>query len=888
ELTDPLGLLHLVADHLPAPIAYVDRDLVYKFVNRTLCEWYNLPATHIVGKRAEDLLPQATIEKVRPHWDTALSGRIAQFEAAILYPDGYTRPVVINYVPQILADGSIPGFFVLSVDITLLKNAESRAAETSRLLQSVMDTVPHAIFVKDEEGRYTMVNRAFCEFHGLPPQDILGRTIHEFGEQTHFEKNALITLDEALWRTGTPAENPELTLTNHKGGEEIHNVFKLPLRNEQGELVGLVGLSEDITSRVRAERDLRKSEERTRAILSALPDMMFVVNREGLIEDFHTQDLQALFMPPEHFLGKPVHAVLPSPVGESIWRLLQEAMTQGSLKTLEYALPLPSGVCEYEARMVALNDSKAITLVRDITQQKQAGRALRDSEQRLTQILDAIPAALFLKDVQGRYRYVNRKFTELWGFTLAEVEGKTSDVLFPDQQWEAFIDLDEQVRMTGRIIEQELRVSTLDGAVRDMINTKFPLYDSENRLRGIGVIITDISKLRLTETQLRQAQKMEAIGQLAGGIAHDFNNLLQVILGYTLLLRARTDLPKESMDPLSAIQTASSRAAELTQQLLGYSRQQTLRRRVVDLNDLIAQQMRMVQRVIGESIELTFRPQARKAIVNVDSGAIEQVLLNLCLNARDAMPKGGSLILKTGTLLADARFCNANSWARSGEYVTITVQDTGVGIPKEHLERIFEPFFTTKEIGKGSGLGLSMTYGLLQQHDGYITAHSEHGVGATFVVYLPQSKEIPLVGLEAPVAPKPQGRGTLLVAEDDPRVLMLVQTILKQAGYEVLSVSNGEEAVSLLQRSGHSIDLALLDVVMPKLGGREVFKHIQTHHPGLPVVFSTGYSADMLDAEFLKQHEVTIIHKPYDPASLLQVVQKSIASRTTGSGPKPD
>jgi len=402
----------------------------------------------------------------------------------------------------------------------------------------------------------------------------------------------------------------------------------------------------------------------------------------------------------------------------------------------------------------------------------------------------------------------------------------------------------------------------------------FVPHELRELLSSFNRMVEEISAKVELEERLRESQKMEAVGQLAGGLAHDFNNLLNVIYGYTKLILADKELPQKTVTQLTHVQHAAERAAGLTRQLLAFSRREKLRPRYIDVNELITNQMQMVRRIIGETIELEVRPQASRAVVYGDAGALEQVLLNLSLNARDAMPRGGRLVIETLNVIADRGFYEQHSWAKQGQYVIISVRDTGAGMAAEVLEHVFEPFFTTKEVGKGSGLGLSMAYGIVQQHDGVIEAESVPGAGSTFRVYLPSFTKEPDIEPQTEGATVTGGGETILVAEDQEEVLTLLGDLLESMGYSVLKASNGAEALQVLASCGEDIDLAILDMVMPKMGGRELYEKIMEIKPSLPVLFSTGYAAETIDADFLAKSKIGLIEKPYAPDDLYRMLRE--------------
>lgn len=390
--------------------------------------------------------------------------------------------------------------------------------------------------------------------------------------------------------------------------------------------------------------------------------------------------------------------------------------------------------------------------------------------------------------------------------------------------------------------------------------------------------VADFTQIRQLETQLTQAQKMEAIGQLAGGVAHDFNNMLQAINGFAELAKGDLDASHPAVISINEIVQAGARAAKLVSQLLAFSRRQVLEPASLDMNLVVGNMVGMLERVIGEHVRLDFVPGYQLGTVRADRTMMEQVVLNLSVNARDAMPAGGSLTLELENVCVDGEFCRRNLWARPGRYVLLSVTDTGCGMDVETLDHVFEPFFTTKGPGKGTGLGLSMVYGIVRQHEGMIRVYSEVGKGTTFKVYLPiVERPVERVGNKIEGTPV-GGTETILVAEDDPSLRELARQTLERAGYKVLLAADGAEAVALFTLNAGEVKLLLLDVVMPRVGGREAFEQIRAVSPSVPALFASGYSENAIHTNFILKEGTKLIRKPYGTNDLLRSVRDVLDS----------
>ncbi|HEY4002370.1 MAG TPA: ATP-binding protein [Candidatus Xenobia bacterium] len=505
--------------------------------------------------------------------------------------------------------------------------------------------------------------------------------------------------------------------------------------------------------------------------------------------------------------------------------------------------------------------------------------ALCESEERFRLIAENIDDVFWLSDGDlGRMYYVSPAYEKLWGRTCQSLYDD------PPSFMEAIVPADRAaVRAnirTGQRFDLEYRIERPDGSMRWIQDRGFPVHDAYGNLVRYCGVAKDISsvkqatdeKERLSE-QLRQAQKMEAIGSLAGGIAHDFNNLLTVINGYsTILLNAMAE-DDECRADIAEIANAGQRAAALTSQLLAFSRKQLLQPRVLQLNEIIDGVARILRRLIGEDIRLVVDGQAGLGLIRADPTQIEQIVLNLAVNARDAMPTGGCLTLKTTTVKGGV------GEVPPGHYALLTVSDTGTGISPEIQGRIFEPFFSTKGPSRGTGLGLSTVYGIVQQSRGFITVESVPSEGATFRIYLPQVRDEPQEVDKSVAFPVTAGSGeTVLLVEDDTPIRILEARILRRGGYRVLEAGGGEEALRLLEQHGANIGLLVTDMVMPGLSGRGLAKLAQDKRPGLEVLFLTGYTDDIAVHYGALDASLTVLQKPFMPLALLSTVREVLGS----------
>jgi len=509
-------------------------------------------------------------------------------------------------------------------------------------------------------------------------------------------------------------------------------------------------------------------------------------------------------------------------------------------------------------------------------ERERSEQALRLSEEQFSKAFRCSPVPMSISSIaDGRYMDVNDAYANMLGFSREEMLGRTSVALG------IWADLDERLRAMQALREKktvrdwELELRSKDGDVRHVLaSAETVVVNNEDCLIAI---LNDVTGSRQLEAQLRQSQKMEAVGQLAAGIAHDFNNMLTVIIGHTSLLQAQNDDP-EQLNSLAEVADTANRAASLTQQLLTFSRRQPLQPKSVDVNEIIVGTSRMLQRILGEQITLRFQCPASLPGIYADRGMIEQIIMNLAVNARDAMPKGGELKFRNSFRHVDESYVRRIPEARVGAFVCMTISDTGCGMNADTLSRVFEPFFTTKDVGKGTGLGLATVYGIVKQHNGWIEVSSQPGQGTTFDVYLPVENQTVKGNNEPALETATRGGNeTILLVEDESGVRDLARDVLCRYGYEVLSAANGSEAIELWQMHGTRIDLLLTDMVMPEgVNGRDLASRLRAEHPKLKVIYTSGYNVAVPGSEGPLRDGLNFLPKPYPARKLATAVRNCL------------
>jgi PAS domain S-box-containing protein len=513
-----------------------------------------------------------------------------------------------------------------------------------------------------------------------------------------------------------------------------------------------------------------------------------------------------------------------------------------------------------------------------ITERKEAEERMRASEERYRQMFENDITGDFISTPDGKLLTCNGAFARIFGFeSVEEALSVSTRELYPDPAVRA--ELLAELMAKKALSHQELELRRRDGKPVHVIENIIASYDAEGRITQINGYLFDNTERKNLEEQLRQAQKMEAIGRLAGGISHDFNNLLTVIIGYSEVVLGQVGENHAAAAPIAEIRQAASRAASLTRQLLAFSRKQVLTPRATDLNAIVIEMKRLLQRLIGEDIKLETVLDENLSHVRVDPGQIEQVIMNLVVNSRDAMPRGGRLLIETANVELDESGVHGRLEMKAGSYVLLAVTDTGTGMDAATVARVFEPFFTTKGSGQGTGLGLATVYGIVKQSDGHIFCYSEPDHGTVFKIYLPSmgpDRERPAVGRKDHALRG--GTECVLLVEDDLAVRKLARVVLADQGYQVLEAASGQAALFLCQNHPGTVDLLVTDVIMPQVTGPELFEKLRSQRPALAVLYMSGYTNDAITRHGPLEEGINFVQKPFTPSGLARKVREALDS----------
>jgi PAS domain S-box-containing protein len=750
--------------------------------------------------------------------------------------------------------------------------------------EKIILSMPEAVAVVDDRYRVTWVNLAMESLLGLPRDEIIGKPCHSLLHKTKEP------VPDCLVRRAGNSRVRESMEFEIPGEHRWVKVTVDPMIDDGGRIVGAIHYVSDVSSLKKAEKTASIQSERLYSLMNNVPGIVYRGLPDWSLVFIGAEVKRVTGYAPEEILSGAVKwrdLIHPDDLGYVKEAFRESVRERRGVLRVEYRVRRSDGGILWLADRRQLiydaegNFSYVDGLLLEVTDRKEYEEALRATNEKLQVLIEASPLAIGALDPAGNVLMWNAAAERMTGWSEQEAMGRRLPIV-PDDKVGEFQALLARA-MRGELLSGvEVLRRKKDGSPIDISIWTSPTRDQRGGVTGVMAILADITErkrmeeaLHKSEEQLRQSQKLEAIGRLAGGIAHDFNNLLTAIRGYSDLLLHRIDACSPFRRDVEEIQKAGERATSLTRQLLAFSRKQVLQPKVLDLNAVVGNMDSMLRRLIGEDLDLVTVLKPGLWNVRVDPGQVEQVIMNIVVNARDAMPAGGKVTIETGNVMLDNQYIRRHEVVKPGAYVLLAISDTGTGMDEETKNRLFEPFYTTKEKGKGTGLGLSTVYGIIKQSGGYIWVYSEIGKGASFKVYLPRYGGPPgEARAEVPPVSLTHGRETVLVVEDEAMVRALVRNILEGNGYTVVEAVDGEDAISIGGRHADPIHLILTDVVMPKMCGREAAESLALRLPGVKVLYMSGYTDEAIVRHGVLETGIPFIEKPFTPESLLRKVRQ--------------
>ncbi len=856
------------------PAVILDTEHTILKTNQAASEVAQKPRNNLIGKKCYEVFhytnnPPAgcPLNKIKE------SG---QLESEDMEMEAAGRTFLVSCTHIFSKEKKLDKIIHIATDITERKEMEQALKESEERFKNLFGNLTIGLYQTRPDGKILMANPALVKMLGFSSfEELAERNLEESGYEPEYPRE---TFKEKILKDGEIV-GLESAWKRKDGSTLFVRESARIVKDANDNVLYYEGTVEDITKRKLAEEALRENERFLNAIFQSIQDGISVLDT-GLTIKYVNQTMDKWYAINKPLTGKKCFQVYhnrerPCDPCPTI-RCIKSRKTERNIVS-----GLPGSAVEWiELFSYPINDEKSqvtgvVEFVRNITEQKQAEEALRDSEAKYRQLIEQSEDAIYLL-YKNRFEIVNKKFCSMFKTTPAEVADPNFNFMdFVADESKALIQERQKKQAQGKELEPtyEFTAITSDGQeINVEASVAYIFYKEGQAVQGI---LRDVTERKLLEEQLRQSQKMQAIGQLAGGIAHDFNNLLTVINGHSEMLLANMDRTDPLFEKITQIKRAGQRAASLTGQLLAFSRKQILQPEIINLNDLIARMEKLLRRLIGEDIELETFYQDEVANVEADPGQIEQIIMNLAVNARDAMPYGGCLTLETQNVYLDENYVKKHEGAQTGYHVLLSITDNGVGMDCEIQERIFDPFFTTKSTGEGTGLGLSTVYGIVKQSGGDIRVYSEPDKGTSFKIYLPATeKPKEISGEKKEYHEKLVGDETILVAEDEEAVLDLVEMSLKELGYKIITARDGVQAIEKAKEYGEKIHLLLSDVVMPNMSGKELSEKIRHFHPEAAVCFMSGYTDNAMVHHGILDANINFIQKPFAPKKLAKLIRK--------------
>jgi len=890
---------------------YLENDLNgnVTFANDMACCLMGFENNQLIGKNYRDYLTPDVADHMRGIFQEIYKTGRPQLlvDYDLVHQNGAVKTYQMNAALMHDHTGKPCGFRILTRDVTLHKQTREALRKSEEKYRNILENMLETYLETDIKGNFVFFNNSLCRVLGYSREELQGASYKSICPPDGPEK--FYNDFHEIYRTGKPKTFSGRELVTKNGATLYMDMSISLLRSPAGEPFGFGGLGRDVTDEVKNRRKIEESERHLRIITQNIRDVIWTMDFD-LNYTYMSPSVSQLFgFTREEVYQMPLRSILPPDRYKKMQRFVKNQLTQyqkgnigESLKTTTFEMPMfcKNGKniwVEISANFNRDENGKPFEIVgvtRDISERKKAAEHLLESEQRYRLIVENIHEIIWTTDLNFQYSYVSPSCLPVTGYTQDEIKKIPLDqLLAPSSLLLAQNTIGEELYRErsgekfdlhrSRTIEQELY--SKNGSTVWLEVTAIFIRDKNGAPTGMLMTGREISERKKAEAekqnleeQLNQAQKMETIGRLAGGVAHDFNNMLSVILGYVDLAKMRLAKQHPVLNDIAEIEKAAVRSRDITTQLLAFSRKQIIEPRIIDLNQMVVHTQKSLTRLIGEDVELKVIFGRNLWAIKFDPSQVEQILINLAINARDAMPNGGKLTIQTANTVIDSFYCESHIGFIPGDYIRLTVSDNGTGMDKEILQHIFEPFFTTKEAGKGTGLGLATVYGIVRQNEGFINVYSEPGCGSTFSIYLSRTTEVGHVKDEADEEPEFSGKGNILLVEDDAMVLQIAKGMLESMGFTVTAVNAPADAIAIYKNHNTSFDLVVTDVIMPAMSGKDLRNKLNEIKPDTKLLFMSGYTADVIAHHGVLEKGVHFLQKPFTLKSLAGKVVEALSA----------
>ncbi|MEQ1762449.1 MAG: PAS domain S-box protein [Pyrinomonadaceae bacterium] len=855
-------------EYAPDGIIIACPESYYLDANPGMCKMLGYSSSELIGMHASDIVSASELRHLQPALAEVKTATGYSEEWRFKRKDGskFTGEVIARIMP----DGNL---LAMVRDITERQQAEENIRRSESRLNEAQSVTHIGSWSLDLLRDELVWSDEHYRIFGLRPEDIdLSYGVSLFENIIHKDDRDLVRNAMEHSRATLEPFDHYVRGTRPDGSIRLIHSLGFVDADEHGNAIRISGTAQDVTEHRRAEEALRESESRLRAIIDTEPECVKLTTVDCTLLEMNPAGLKMIDAVNFAQVRNLDVSTLVVEEDRAAFRDLTRRVFDGETGTLEFQITGLKGTERWlDTHAVPLKDGSGritamLSITRDITQRRASEIALRESNDNFHQLADNITDAFWIRSPDmTTIHYISPAFEEIWGRPVDDFYNHPEDwkrAILPEDQ-PAVLSAYAALASNAPDIEVEYRITRPNGEIRTVRSRGFQVRGPSGDVVRLAGIITDLTDQKRLEDQFRQSQKMEAIGVLAGGIAHDFNNMLTVINGYSDLVLQRLEPDDPNRSNVQEIKRAGLRAAMLTNQLLTFSRRHLLRPEVVDINEVVAETSNMLQRLIGEDVELVSVLKTNVGRIKVDPGQLGQVLMNLAVNARDAMPHGGKLTIETANIFVDPQYADTHVGVLPGAYVMLAVTDTGCGMSSELQEHIFEPFFTTKETGKGTGLGLSTVYGIVKQSGGGVFVYSEEDHGTTIKVFLPRVIDFARSDTRGVETNRHAiGTETVLLVEDEELVRTLLTQILESLGYNVRTAVDGANALKVFAEAG-DIDLVITDVVMPRMGGRELVEKLLLQKPDLPILYTSGYPNDAIVRHGVLEMNVNFLQKPF-------------------------